>query len=207
MGPDAPHAYNRTPDRVSDVTGAYGGAAIGMLAGLGLEIGYFEAAGVRGAAVYAQRTALVDLESVLFTRGVVDGLKRLTGRCRPRYFVDGACVSEVRDAFPSGHTAPMGALAASRLVIAAQSSGPWEYRWGAFGISETLAIATAVLRVKAGMHSWSDVAGGFLIGHAVGALVALAHPMQAVDPADRREGAASSAIGRGGFGLTWSGAF
>lgn len=201
--PDAPRALDRTADRLSDVTGAYGGAALGLAAGFGLETGYFGEGGVRGGAIYAMRTSLVEIEGLLFTRALVDTLKRLTGRCRPHDFVDGKCTS-VRDAFPSGHTAPMGALAATRLLFAAQSTGPAGYRWGAFALAETMAVTTAWLRVRAGKHSWSDVASGLAIGHVVGVLVGLAHPMQPVPPGDLR---GPEATGQDGFGLSWSGTF
>lgn len=197
--PDAPHPYSRTADRLSDVTGAYGGAAIGLLAGFGLETAYFGESGVRGGWVYAERTALVELESLFFTRGLVDTLKRLTGRCRPQYALgNGQCSPSVKDAFPSGHTAPMGALAATRLTFAFQSTGPSGYRWGSFALAETMAIVTAFLRVRAGKHSWSDVIAGFLLGHATGALIALLHPMEPVPPGDLTF---AESTGQGGFGL------
>lgn len=206
--PDAPHPYDKVADRISDFTGGYGGTAIGLLAGLGLEMGYFDASGVRGAAVYAQRTALVEIEALLFQVAAVNGLKRLTGRCRPQYFAGGRCVTpapeDSRQAFPSGHTAPMGALAGVRLVLASQSTGPEGYRWGSFALAETMALATTLLRVRAGKHSWSDVTAGLVIGHAVGVLVALAHPMQSIPAGDLRQ---ADAIGQGGFGLSWTGSF
>ncbi|MBK8256515.1 MAG: phosphatase PAP2 family protein [Polyangiaceae bacterium] len=185
-GPDAHHEHNKTADRVSDFTGAYGGLTLGMIGGFAFETGYYEEAQVRGSAVYAGRTTVVDAESILFSAAIVQGLKRVTARCRPHHFVNGKCTSTVHDAFPSGHTAPMGALAGTRLVFAAQSAGPWGYRWGAFAMVETMALTTAWLRVFAGKHSWSDVAAGYLIGHAVGALVALAHPMKSVPRGDRK---------------------
>lgn len=206
-GPDAPHPYDRTADRLSDVTGAYGGAAIGLLAGIGMEAGYFGEGGVRGGVVYAQRTALVELEGLLFTRAIVDAVKRATGRCRPHHFEAGGCTTDVRDAFPSGHTAPMGAMAGSRLVMAAQSTGASGYRWGSFALAEGMAVATAWLRVRAGKHSWSDVGAGWLLGHAVGVLVALAHPMQRVPAGEIGPVDGDGVTGQGGFGLTWTGTF
>lgn len=204
-GPDAPHPHDRTADRISDFTGGYAGAPIAFLAGFGLEAGYFGEAGVRGGIVYAERTALVEIESLLFDSAVVNGLKRLTGRCRPLDFVDGQCTAALRDAFPSGHTAPMGALAGSRLLLAAQSTGPSGYRWGSFAMAEVMALTTAWLRVRAGKHSWSDVGAGFLIGHAIGLLVAAAHPMTPVPRGDLTP--SDGSIGQGGFGLTWSETF
>lgn len=226
-GPDAPRAYDRTADVLSDVTGAYGGAVLSLGGGYALETAYFEEAGVRSSGVYALRSSLVDLEAAMFTRGAVDLLKRLTGRCRPRHYLSGACETEVRDAFPSGHTAPMAALASARLSLAAQSAGPSGFRWASWGATETLALVTAYLRVRAGAHSWTDVGAGFVIGHAIGALVAVAHPMMAVSAGDwggsPATGSAAASLrggpardggegegGRGagsGFGITWSGQF
>jgi membrane-associated phospholipid phosphatase len=205
-GPDAVSLHDRRIDRLSDVTGAYGGAVLGLVAGLGFEAGYFGEAGVQHGVNYAQRTALIELEGLLLTRAFVDATKRLTGRCRPHHFDAGKCAREAApDAFPSGHTAPMGALAATRLLIAAQSTGPSGYRWGSFALAETMALTTALLRVRAGKHSWSDVAVGLLLGHAVGVLVTLAHPMIPVHPDDLRS--AEGATGQGGLGLSWTGTF
>lgn len=206
-GPDAPHPFDPAADRVSDFTGAFGGSGIALAAGYGLEAAYFGDAGVRGGGVYALRGPLVDLEAALLSTGVVQGLKRLTARCRPRYFVDGTCTNEERDAFPSGHTSPISGIAGARLVLAAQTQGSAGFRWGSFGLAEVMAITTAALRVKAGMHSWTDVGAGFLLGHAIGALVALAHPVQVVDVRDWTKGPDYERAAQGSFALTWSGVF
>lgn len=204
-GPDAPHPFDRTADLASDFTGAYAGSVLAIGAGYALEAGYFGASHVRNGGVYAVRGPLVDLESALLATGFVQGLKHLTGRCRPRYFDGTQCTNELRDAFPSGHTAPVAAAAGARLMLSAMSTQNAGFRWGSFAMAESMAVATAFLRVRAGMHSWSDVAGGFLLGHAVGILVALAHPMR---PVDRHDFTASpEATDAGGFALAWSGSF
>ena len=203
-GPDASHPHDPVIDRVSDFTGAYGGAAIAVASGYAFERAYFDDAGSLGGPVYSLHGALVDVESAALARGVVDALKRLTGRCRPRYFVNGQCTTQVRDAFPSGHTAPMGAIAGARLLFALNTEGPPGFRWASFGVAETMALATGVLRVKAGMHSWTDVGTGIVLGHALGLLVALAHPMRHVDRTDYPPPETTS---QGGFGLTWGGTF
>lgn len=202
-GPDAPHDYSRVIDRVSDVTGAYGGSALAILSGYALERAYFDDAGSKGGGVYALHGALVDVESAALSRGVVDALKRLTGRCRPRYFESGRCTSKLRDAFPSGHTTPLAAIAGARLFTSLNTPSPAGFRWTSFGIAETLAFTTAILRVQAGMHSWSDVGTGLLLGHALGLLVAVAHPVQRVDRSDYPIPETSQS----GFALTWSGSF
>lgn len=211
-GPDAPHPYDRSADRWSDATGGYGGVAIGFGTGYFFESAHLADAGVtHGAGIYALHQTIVEAQATLFTRGVVELVKRVTARCRPRFFVNGAC-SEIpvggarstsNDAFPSGHTAPMGAMAGSRLVLAGLTSGPAGYRWASFGLAEALALTTGILRVEAGAHSWSDVVSGFLIGHAIGVLVAFAHPVQVVDRGDWASGFGAPA--EGGFALRYGG--
>lgn len=208
--PDAPHPLDLTASAWSDATGGWGGTFIGFGTGYALESAYFADAGVQhGAGVYALHQSIVDVQSTLYTAAIVFGLKRLTGRCRPRDYVAGpggtfACLDVKRDAFPSGHTAPMGALAGSRLIAAGLTTGPTGFRWASFGLAEVMALTTAVLRVQAGAHSWSDVAAGLLIGHAVGALVAFAHPMTPVPRGDLRGG--TGALAEGGFALHFGGA-
>lgn len=203
-GPDAPRPFEPRADLVSDFTGAYGGATIAVLAGYGFERAYFQDAGAHGGGIYALHGTLVDVESAALARGTVDLIKRLTGRCRPMHFVKGACTTEMRDAFPSGHTAPMGAIAAAHLFSAAQTEGPAGFRWASFAMAETMAVATAILRVQAGRHSWSDVATGLALGHLLGFFVALAHPMRSVDHKDFPAGEPAA---QGGFALGWGGSF
>ncbi len=203
-GPDSPRAFDARTDLASDFTGAYGGAVIVMGGGYAFERAYFLDAGAHGGGFYALHGSLVDLESAGLTRALVDVLKRVTGRCRPMDFVNGACKTSVRDSFPSGHTAPMAAIAATRLLTAAETEGPSGFRWSSFAMAESLAISTAILRVRAGKHSWSDVATGFALGHVVGLLIALAHPMRHVDPQDYTPPETTS---QGGFALGWSGTF
>lgn len=205
-GPDSARPHDGTIDRVSDFTGAYVGTVLALGAGYEMEAAYFGNERVRGSGVYALRQPLVDLEAATLTTGMVFLLKRLTGRCRPRFYLDTVCAPDsLHDAFPSGHTAPLSAMAGARLLLATRTEGAAEVRWGAFALTEVMALTTAVLRVRAGMHSWSDVLGGVALGHAVGLLVAAAHPMRAVEVRDRA--APASATGSGGFELTWSGEF
>lgn len=209
-GPDAPHPRNTDANTWSDATGGWGGTFVGFGAGYVLESAHLADAGVQhGAGVYALRQSIVDVQATLYTASIVFGLKRLTGRCRPWHFVprgpSGApgCLDVAHDAFPSGHTAPMGALAGARLITASLATGPAGFRWASFGLTEAMAITTAILRVEAGAHSWSDVVTGFLIGHAVGVLVAFAHPMTPVDRRDLTGGIGAPA--EGGFALHYSG--
>jgi len=205
-GPDWVQPYDPSADWISDFTGAYLGSGIAMGVGYGLEVAYFGQQGVSGGGVYAMRAPLIDLEAAGLTTGIVMTLKRLTGRCRPRYYIDGKCLDDsLAEAFPSGHTGPVGAVAGARLMLALQTTAGAEFRWGAFSVAEVLSLGTAYLRVRAGMHSWTDVLGGLVLGHAVGALVAAAHPMRAVDPRDRTVDPVTT--GSGTAALSWGGRF
>jgi membrane-associated phospholipid phosphatase len=77
--------------------------------------------------------------------------------------------------FYSGHSATAFAMATatSRLFMIRHPDSDWVLPlW--LG-SEALAATTAVLRVEAGKHFWSDVAVGALVGSAVGYLVPQLH--------------------------------
>lgn len=199
-GPGAEHAYEKTADRASDLTGAYAGSALAIGVGYGLESAYFGNAGVKGGAIYALRAPLMDFEAAALTTGMVAVLKRVTGRCRPADFHAGSCdKGAVPDAFPSGHTAAIAAIAGNRLLLASRTEGDPGFRWGAFAMSETMALTTALLRVRAGKHSWTDVLGGFVLGHAVGVAVSLVHPMTRVDRKDLP--------GYDAFSMAWGGEF
>ena len=86
--------------------------------------------------------------------------------------------SASRDAslsFYSGHSATAFAMATatSRIFMLRHPDSDWVVPlW--LG-SEALAATTAVLRVEAGKHFWSDVAIGALVGSAVGYLVPEMH--------------------------------
>jgi hypothetical protein len=61
-------------------------------------------------------------------------------------------------------------------------------------------------RVGAGAHSWEDVTVGWLLGHATGALMALAHPM--VDaPVIDNERSAGGALSTAPVFFLWGGQF
>jgi membrane-associated phospholipid phosphatase len=175
-GPFAPRARAPVFAHVSDYTGAFVGSAGTLAAGYGLELGYYAANGVRSANVRTLRTSLMELESALFTTGIQVAMKRLIGRCRPRAYREGRCVGAEHDAFPSGHTSAISSFAGVRVVTALRSSGESSQRFVALGLAEAQSVATAALRVLAGAHSWQDVLVGLALGHATGALVALAHP-------------------------------
>lgn len=178
-GPYSSRAAHASIGTVSDFTGALFGSALLMTSGYLLESAYYRDGGVGDPYARALRTTLIDLEAVTFTSGLVFGIKRLAGRCRPRAWKEGKCgnLDTDYDAFPSGHTAPVAALAGARFALALNSSGNTALRYTAFGIAEGATLFTAFMRVAAGAHSWEDVVGGWIIGHGAGLLIGYAHPM------------------------------
>ena len=110
-------------------------------------------------------------------------VKHAVGRKRPLTY-DGSWSEDDRSSadaslsFYSGHSATAFAMATatSRLFMIRHPDSDWVLPlW--LG-SEALAATTAVLRVEAGKHFWSDVAVGALVGSAVGYLVPQLHLRQ-----------------------------
>ncbi len=196
------------PDRfyglLSDLTGAAFGSALAMSTGYILEGRYYQLAGLSAPFTRSLRTSIIDLEAVALASGVAFGIKRMTGRCRPRAWKEGKCgdLDTDYDAFPSGHTTPVAAVAGVRFALAINSTGDRGLRYAAFGVAEGLTLVTAVLRVAAGAHSWEDVLGGWILGHGTGVLLAYAHPM--VDLPDEAPSETSQPLAPM---FTWAGSF
>lgn len=203
-GPDAPRAEHRGFGIASDVTGAYVGTALLVGGAWALEGGYLAAAGASEPYARALRTTLVDVEAAAVATGITQAIKRLSGRCRPRAFRDGRCAGGELDAFPSGHTSPVSAVAGARLVLALRSGGDPALRFVALGAAEGASLATAALRVLAGAHSFTDVAAGWVLGHATGATLAAFHPMESLSPSSA---AARAAPAGSPVWVGWSGSF
>ncbi len=168
---------------VSDYTGAGIGSVLQIAAGYGFETAYLASHGEAQPAVSALRAPVIEVEALMLSGGLTYLVKRLAGRCRPRAFVNGKCQDEY-DAFPSGHTSSVGSFGGARLVTVLRSDPEDDnagLRWTAFAIAETSIVVTGALRVGAHAHSWEDVVGGAILGHAAGALVALLHPEEALD--------------------------
>lgn len=157
----------------SDFTGSVLGAGWQSVVLYALDVEYFSRHDVADPAAQAGRTTIVDMQSLVLATGISIAIKKLTGRCRPRAFYTSGC--REHDGFPSGHTVMPSALAGSRFMLALRTEDAPE-RWGAFGLVESMALTTAALRMLAGAHSWDDVLAGWLIGHATGTLLSLAHP-------------------------------
>ncbi len=207
-GPSWERPRNDGYSAASDFTGSFVGTAWQLVGSWALEGSYYQDRGIANPHGRALRTTLMDTEAVLLATGMVHGLKKLTGRCRPRAWHDGRCDDGPRDGFPSGHVTPVAALAGTRLMLAAQSDAPSVHRQLAFGFAEGTTLVTGVLRILAGAHSWEDVVAGWVIGHATGVLTALAHPVEPLEA--EAVGTAAGALVRGDgwdVGLRWSGRF
>jgi hypothetical protein len=186
----------------SDVVGATGGSLLLLTAGYFLETAYLESGSVDAPFARAGRVTLVEGESALLATGLTYAIKRLSGRCRPRSYRAGQCVGGEHDAFPSGHTSAVAAIAGASLVLSLRSTGDAGPRYAALGLAEGFTAAAATLRVLAGAHSWEDVVGGALLGHAAGVGVALLHPMER--PAT---GAGGASAPMSGAAFVWGGGF
>ena len=137
------------------------------------------------------RAPIVLGEAALLASAFVHLTKNITGTCRPRDWDEarsrcdpergerlssaGARLDEAHRSFPSGHTAPIAAIAAA-------SAGLWLFPTGrdpAFFpltlVSGATALSMVALRPLAGAHSWADTGTGFLIGSASGLLVSYLH--------------------------------
>lgn len=131
------------------------------------------------------RAPLILGESAIIALGVVSLLKNAVGECRPRAWDDasGQCVGttrgmvvrEDRVAFPSGHTAPLAAMAGAALGMMVLPSRARVGYWPVLVTASALAIANFTLRVVAGAHSWVDTATGFALGAGLGFGTAALH--------------------------------
>jgi membrane-associated phospholipid phosphatase len=206
-GPDGSRPLDPTLDLISDFTGAGVGSLLVTGQAYLFEGGYLAQQGAADPFARALRTSLIDAEAVTLAAGITFAVKRLTGRCRPRAHHGGRCDgadSDV-DAFPSGHTAPVAAIAGVHLSLAARTPGDAGLRLGALGVAEAATLITMALRVGAGAHSWEDVGAGFILGHVAGVALGYAHPMVTLDP--RRSPGAPGAPAPAGTALSWSGTF
>ncbi|MCS6898506.1 MAG: phosphatase PAP2 family protein [Myxococcales bacterium] len=147
------------------------------------------------------RAPLVLTESVMLASALVHVAKNAAGICRPRDWDDSRShcdpdrgerhrsaedrLDEAHRSFPSGHTAPLAALAGA-------SAGLWllpTRRNPTFFpltlVTGTLALAMVALRPLAGAHSWVDTSTGLLLGASSGFLVAYLHSRTIFPPAPR----------------------
>jgi membrane-associated phospholipid phosphatase len=162
---------------VSTVTDVALWGGMGATVGLGVVVERW-GRGERG--VTLLRAPLVMAESALMTVGIVALLKNAVGECRPRAWSDatGTCTSaelEDRRSFPSGHTAPLAAMAGASLGMMVFPTGGRRAYWPLVATATTLAATNLVLRVVAGAHNWVDTTTGFAVGFGVGLGTAALH--------------------------------
>lgn len=159
---------------VSDVI-LWGGLGASFAAGFAVErLGN----GARGWEVI--RAPAVLSEAALMAIGFVSMTKSLGSVCRPRAWSDarGACESDEVDdrrSFPSGHTAPLAAMAGASMGLWLFPSRPQHAFAPLFAATVALAGSNMVLRVVAGAHSWVDTSVGFTGGFALGLATAALH--------------------------------
>jgi len=126
----------------------------------------------------ARGDAAVYTDALALTLAVTNWTKALAHRSRPVLYTSGAvAAADVRDnrqSFPSGHTSMAFAAATTYLMIARR-----EHRRHATRNAVLLYVGAAgvgALRLEAGRHFPTDVAGGAALGSAVGWLVTRLHP-------------------------------
>jgi len=142
---------------------------------------------------------LVMAEAVAVSQVVTDVTKLAVRRPRPTQYRDGAYVGSVEHqvSFPSGHTSATSAAVTAYTVTFAlrHPDSPW--RFAVAGGAVALTAMTAWGRVAGGMHFYTDVLGGAVIGVAAGLAVPLAHRRVRLTPV----------VGPGSRGLALAGNF
>ena len=96
-------------------------------------------------------------------------IKGLVGRPRPEL----GLLAGLDPSFPSGHTAGAAATFAACAVVLGRGSSP-RVQATLTGVGAGLAVAVGASRVLLGVHWFSDVVGGLILGWAWFALAALA---------------------------------
>ena len=118
--------------------------------------------------------------SLAWTLAATDWMKVLVRRKRPvLYTADAAAAKDdpnSQRSFPSGHASIAFAAATSYLVMAERERLPHRGRNAA--LLYVGALGVAVLRVAAGKHFPTDVAGGAVLGTGIGWLAAKVHPTE-----------------------------
>jgi len=159
-------------------SGSAGTASTALLAGVVGFAGVFSLEGATG----AQRRGHVAVfaNSLAWTLAATDWMKVLVRRKRPvLYTADAAAAAgdpNSQRSFPSGHASIAFAAATSYVVMAQREHLPHRGRNAA--LLYVGALGVAALRVAAGKHFPTDVAGGAALGTGIGWLAAKVHPTE-----------------------------
>lgn len=186
--------WDPTIGTVSDVV-LWGGLGASVAAGFAVEVAGNHARGWR-----ILRAPVVLSEAALMAFGFVSMTKSLGSVCRPRAWRDetGTCDSTAVDdrrSFPSGHTAPLAAMAGASLGLWLFPSRPEHTFAPLFAATLALAGSNLVLRVAAGAHSWVDTSIGFAGGFSLGLAAAALHTRRiSLGPASAGTGVSISGV-------------
>jgi membrane-associated phospholipid phosphatase len=124
---------------------------------------------------------LVISEAVGVSLVATHTLRYATRRPRPIQYLPNASTgsAERHLSFPSGHTTASAAGVSAYAVTFwhRHPASPW--RWVVAGGGALLTAFTAYTRVEAGMHFYTDVTAGILIGATAGIVVPLLHVYEA----------------------------
>jgi len=165
-------------DRVAlhTFSGSAGTASTALLAGVVAYSGIASLAGATPAQVRGH--AVVYANGLAWTLAATQWLKVLAHRGRPvLYTADApAAASDVdnRRSFPSTHAALAFAATTAYVVMAERERLPHRTRNAVLLYAASLGVAA--LRVSAGQHFPTDVAGGAALGAGIGWLAARVHP-------------------------------
>lgn len=145
-------------------------------------------------------------EGLLMTLGTTEILKRALQRNRPYVFNEALTTEERRGekaafSFPSGHTSNTAFqcfFAASLLTTYYPAQNSKALKICTWSAATMYPLVTGYLRTEAGVHFWTDVAAGYLLGAGIGLAI----------PALHREDISSISLipfqNRLGSGLTFS---
>jgi membrane-associated phospholipid phosphatase len=126
----------------------------------------------------ARGNAAVFVNSLAWTEAATQWIKVAVRRNRPILYSAAAAAAsgdpENRESLPSGHASVAFAAATSYLLMANRQH--LQHRTRNAIVLYTGATAVAALRVAAGKHFPTDVAGGALLGSGIAWLVATIHP-------------------------------
>ena len=159
-------------------SGSAGTMSTALLVGA---VGFAGIASLDGATA-AQRRGHVAVfaNSLAWTLAATDWMKVLVRRKRPvLYTADAAAAAgdpNSQRSFPSGHASIAFAAATSYVVMAQREHLPHRGRNAA--LLYVGALGVAALRVAAGKHFPTDVAGGAALGTGIGWLAAKVHPTE-----------------------------